>query len=104
MSESKGTSAAHRFRATVWRYPGKGGWHFVTLPANVATVIRTLYGHQARAYGSLAVSVTIGTTTWKTSLFPDKKSASYLLAIKEKVREEEQIGEGDRIGIRLQTL
>ncbi len=102
--EFDSSATAHRFRGTVWRYPGKGGWHFVTLPVRLASTIRAVYGGRARPYGSLAVSVTIGATTWKTSIFPDKKSSSYVLAIKENVREEENIGEGDRIFIRLTVI
>ena len=38
-----------------------------------------------------------GKTTWKTSIFPDKKSGTYLLPLKADVRRREGIGAGDRI-------
>ncbi|APG88920.1 hypothetical protein SAMCCGM7_pC1736 (plasmid) [Sinorhizobium americanum CCGM7] len=30
------------FDAELWLYPGKGGWHFVTLPVEVARQIKFL--------------------------------------------------------------
>jgi hypothetical protein len=41
--------------------------------------------------GSLPVEVTIGTTTWKTSIFPDTKTKAYVLPIKAEVRKKEGI-------------
>jgi hypothetical protein len=41
--------------------------------------------------------VTIGQTVWKTSIFPDSKSGSYLLPLKAEVRKKEKIGVGDTL-------
>jgi len=41
--------------------------------------------------------VNIGKTSWMTSIFPDKKSTSYLLPIKAEIRKKEQIKENDVI-------
>ena len=30
----------YEMRAEIWVYPGKGGWHFVTLPTDVAARIK----------------------------------------------------------------
>lgn len=77
------------FHAKVWLHPGKAAWHFITLPATEAQLIRDRFEGLSRGWGSLPVVATIGSTSWKTSIFPDKKSKSYLLPIKTDVRKKE---------------
>lgn len=48
-----------------------------------------------RAFGSVPVQVTVGRSTWATSLFADAKSASYLLPIKAEIRRRAGLGDGD---------
>jgi hypothetical protein len=71
------------------------GWHFVTLPKKESDEIKKNFGAKKRGWGSLRVTATIGKTTWKTSIFPDKKAGAYLLPLKAEVRKKEGIGEGD---------
>ena len=66
-------------------------WRFLTVPKKESTEIKEKFGKYAKGWGSLPVSVTIGKTTWNTSIFPDKKSGSYLLPLKAKVRKAEDI-------------
>lgn len=94
--------AQYRVRAKVWLYPGAGGWHFANLSRRHSTQIRSLFGPEARGFGSLPVRVKIGRTEWRTSLFPDRKSGSYLFAIKAAVREQERITAGDTISALVQ--
>lgn len=98
MTQMKGNFS---FKSKVWLYPGMAGWHFVTLPTKLAGQIGAQYHSRRRGWGSLPVEVTVGKTTWKTSIFPDKKSQSYLLPLKAEVRKKERIGEGDAITISL---
>ena len=46
--------------------------------------------------------VTLGYTTWSTSLFADTRSGSYLLPIKAAVLRQEGIAEGDLVSVRLE--
>src|SRR5689334_14967496 len=89
--------AEYKVRAKVWLYPGMGGWHFANLSPRQSTEIRIRFGTSARGFGSLPVSVKIGRTEWKTSIFPDRKSESYLFAIKAEVRKKEHIVAGRTI-------
>lgn len=73
------------------------GWHFVTIPQDISEDIKNSFGDMKRGWGSLPVMVNIGTTNWKTSIFPDKKSGSYLLPVKSDVREKEKITSGDAV-------
>lgn len=65
-----------KVKARVWLYPGMAGWHFVTLPKKTAEEIDFFFSHAKKGWGSLPVNVTIGKTSWKTSIFPDKKLAA----------------------------
>jgi hypothetical protein len=82
-------------QAEIWVYPGKGGWHFVTLPPELGARIKTAMAGMARPWGSLGVEAVIGQTRWRTALFPDKKSGSLLLPIKTAVRVREGLRAGD---------
>lgn len=78
-------------RAKVWLYSGMAGWHFVTLPKKQSDLIKKRFALEKRGWGSLPVIVTIGDTRWKTSIFPDKKTSSYLLPLKADVRKKENV-------------
>lgn len=84
-------------RSKVWVYPGMAAWRFLTLPKKEGAEIKEKYGKHAKGWGSLPVSVTIGKTVWNTSIFPDKKSGSYLLPLKAKVRKAEDISDDSSV-------
>jgi len=84
---------------TVWRYPGAGSWHFVNLPKNHSERIKNAKTIWRGTFGYIPVQAKIGKTTWKTALWPDKKSGTYLLVIKAAVRKKEKIVEGDRVRV-----
>ena len=84
-----------RFEAELWRWSAQTGWMFVTLPVDASDEIRALAGRVPRGFGSVRVSVTVGGTSWATSVFPDKQSGAYVLPVKRPVRTREQIDEGD---------
>lgn len=87
-------------QAEVWLYPGENAsWHFVSVPKEISAGIREHFGGRSKGWGSLPVTVTIGRTTWDTSIFPDKKSAAYLLPLKAVVRAKEGIRAGERVAL-----
>lgn len=94
-----------RFEAPIWLWQGDSAWHFVTVPADVSDEIegRTAL-RERRGFGSVRVKVTIGATTWSTSVFPDKKSAAYVLPIKKDVRTREGLAAGDKAKVTLVLL
>ena len=87
----------------MWLWNGKGAWHFVTLPEDLAHEIRVHTGEQ-KAFGSIAVRVKCGKSEWKTSLFRDKKSGSYLLPVKASVREAQGLHAGDMLNVEISLL
>ena len=94
--------ATHLVEAEVWRHAGKGGWHFVTMPPDVADDIRARTATSARPFGTVATRVTLGSSTWETSLFADTRSGSYLLPLKAAVLTLERVGDGDVVALELE--
>ena len=95
------------FTSELWRYPGDAGWHFVTLPHGVADEIADRVERDVgarRGFGAVRVEATCGSTTWRTSLFPDTASRSYVLPVKQSVRRSEDLGVGDQVTVRLRPL
>ena len=95
--------SAYVFDATLWIHSG-GSWHFVTLPFDVADEIDELTSETKRGFGSARVKVTIGSTTWNTSIFPDTKAESYVLPVKQPVRKAEQLAAGATCRVTLQLV
>ena len=94
----------YSFRAPLWLYAGDAGWHFVTLPSDIADEIDELAGPAHRGFGSRRVAVTIGATRWSTSIFPDRKAGSYMLPIKKQVRAAEQLVPGDAVEVGIELV
>lgn len=95
-------SHSYSFSAKVWIYQGPTPWHFVTLPKKLAAEIRAFHGGLQKNFGSIGVHATIGETTWKTSVFSDTKSGSYVLPLKAEIRKKEKIVAGKMVGVRLE--
>ena len=82
------------FEAEVWLWKSDAAWHFLTLPPDVADEIEDMPISRG-GFGSLRVQVTIGSSSWGTSIFPSKELGSFLLPLKKPVRETEELGVGD---------
>lgn len=98
------SDSLYKLQAAVWLYPGLAAWHFLTLPKKESEEIKLRSGPVRRGWGSVRVKVTIGETTWKTSIFPDKKAGAYLLPLKADVRKKEKIKAGDTVNFEVEVL
>ncbi len=100
----------YRFTSLVSIYNTENGaWHFACLPRDVAQSIKYMTGGNIprRGFGSVRVAVAVQPKNsahlggqaimWKTSIFPDSKTNSYLLPIKNAVRKQAQIHHGDEV-------
>ena len=83
----------YEFHAEVWLYPGQAAWHFVSLPVDLAESLRAMRGASS-GWGSIRVTASVGGTSWRTSLFPDSKSGSFVLPLKAEVRKREELQAG----------
>jgi hypothetical protein len=48
--------------------------------------------------------VTSKNTTWSTSIFPDRKSGTYILPLKRQVREQLKITDGSRVKLTMRVI
>jgi hypothetical protein len=101
-------SSSLTFDAEVWIHEGGDGggvgWHFLSVPTDIADDLEAEYGHRAAGFGSLRVSVSIGTSRWETSLFPDSKRGTYVLPLKKAVRVAEGLTAGTTAAVELTVL
>ena len=91
----------YKMKSKVWLYAGPTAWHFITVPKELSEIIKEKHAKKARGFGSLRVRVSVGNTSWDTSIFPDSRSGTYLLPLKAGVRKKEEIFEGDTIALTL---
>lgn len=80
------------FETTLFRYPGKGGWHFAIVPS-------TLAPPATRPWGRTPVVATVDGETWATSVWIDSKSQRSLLAVPKAKRHGK--GHGDAVTVTL---
>lgn len=78
----------------LWDARDDASWVFVTVPVDVADDIREMELPR-RGFGAVAVRVRCGASRWRTSVFPDRRSGSYVLPVKKAVRLREGIDVGD---------
>ena len=89
------------FNGTIWFWKGPAPWYFVTVPAKQCRDLKAISGSVTYGWGLIPVHVRIGTTEWKTSLFP--KDGGYILPINTGVRKAETLAEGDNVTVLLEV-
>ena len=94
----------YRFSGDVWLYQGNGPWHFITLPFDMSDEIDERTTQVQHGFGSVKVEVTVGGSTWTTSLFPSDSVKSYILPLKKQVRTAERFAAGDTITVSLRLV
>jgi hypothetical protein len=94
------------FDAELWVWDARRAdtWTFVSLPVDACDEIRDLTDGPRRGFGSLRVRVSVGGSTWTTSIFPDSTSGGYVLPIKRKVREAETLEAGDTATVTIELI
>ena len=85
-----------RFRAKLWHYPGKGGWHFATVPDKYAPPV-------THGWGRTPVQATVDGHAWATSVWRGKDGRT-LLAVPKVARGEKVDGDSVQVEIRFSSL
>ena len=93
----------YTFSAELWEYSGAAAWVCVTLGVEDSEEIEAQTPLRT-GFGSVRASVRIGETEWKTSVFPESSSASYVLPVKRAIRDKEGLDVGDVVEVHLQVL
>ena len=92
------------FAALVWQWQVRtDSWWFVTVPPEHSDELADL-PLPPRGFGSIRVRVTVGTTTWRTSVFPSDRDGGYVLPLKKKVRQAESLGTDRPVTVVLETI
>lgn len=89
------------FSGPIWFWKGPAPWYFVTMPAEQCHELSAISKFVTYGWGVIPVTVRIGKTEWKTSLFP--KDGRYIVPIKASVRKAEDLDEGDTVTVRLEV-
>jgi len=84
----------------IWYWRGPAPYHYVTVPEPVCEGLRE-WSFVSYGWGMIPVTVTIGETTWPTSLFP--KDGGYVLPLRDSVRaaEDLQVDDVPRVVLRI---
>lgn len=94
------------FDGELWMWDARraDSWTFVSLPAEASEEIRELAAGARRGFGSVRVRVTVGGSTWTTSVFPDSARSCYVLPIKRAVRRAETLDVGDTATVTVELI
>lgn len=91
----------------VWVWQARTGekpvrWFFVSIEGQIAAEIKLVSLGLTAGFGSLPVRATIGITTWRTSIFPQRDTGGWILPLKAAVRKSADVGEGDEVTVTLE--
>jgi hypothetical protein len=81
------------FEAEVFQWRGPSPYYFVAVPEPMCDDLRVAARDVSYGWGVVPVTVQIGATSWTTSLFP--KDGGYLVPLKDRIREAEDIALDD---------
>lgn len=87
------------FGGEMWFWKGPAPWHFITVPEEECGELEETAAFVTYGWGMIPVTVQIGGTRWKTSLFP--KDGRYIVPVKACVRKAEALEIGDMVTVRL---
>jgi hypothetical protein len=89
------------FSGPVFEWRGPAPFYYVAVPDAESAEVRAVASAVTYGWGMVPVTVRIGGTEWRTSLFP--KEGRYLVPLKDAVRRAEGIGVGDVVAVRLEA-
>lgn len=92
-----------KIKAKVFTYSVEAtSWYFVSVDKKVTEEVKKVATKKV-GFSFVPVEVTVGETTWRTTLFPTKEGP-YLLALKKMVRQKEDIRANDVITARFRLI
>ena len=92
------------FEGEVFRWTANQAFYLVSLPAELSEEIKDISEGLTNGFGSLKVEATIGTTVWRTSIFPDSKTGLFDLPLKASVRKANRLDVGSLAEVQLKVL
>lgn len=89
------------FKDRIWFWRGPAPWFFVTVPEEQSHHLKAIAGFVTYGWGVIPAHVQIGSSEWKTSLFP--KDDLYIVPIKASIRKAQNLAEGNEVTVRLEV-
>ncbi|MFE9654613.1 DUF1905 domain-containing protein [Micromonospora sp. NPDC006431] len=87
------------FSGELWFWRGPAPFHFVTVPDEQCGALEAASAAVTYGWGMIPVAARIGSTSWRTSLFP--KDGRYIVPVKASVRKAEELEVGEEVTVRL---
>ena len=95
-------SADYEFTAPLWQWMARRDeWFFVSVPEGMSEEIAARSDGLTGGFNSVPVQVTIGRTSWRTSIFPGG-DGRYSLPLKRSVRVAESIERDSIVDVRIE--
>ncbi len=95
-------SSRYAFTTELWRWTARrDAWFFLSVPPEQSEEIEAI-PRPPRGFGGVRVEVTVGRTTWQTSIFPG--GDGYVLPMKRAVLKAEGIEEGDLVAATIRLV
>ena len=97
----------YSFKEKLFLWPGESAnWYFLLIPKNEGQQIRKDFAtlENKKCFASVKVAVSLGDSVWQTALFYSKPAESYILPLKKKIRQTEDIEAGERISFSCKIL
>jgi len=92
----------YEFESTLFPWEARRElWVFARLPLDISEEIHDS-PYPPAGFNSVKVEVTLGSSRWRTSIFPEN-DGSYVLAIKKAIRTREGVGVGDTVRMAVET-
>lgn len=94
--------ARYTFSAPLWQWQARrDAWFFVSVPDDLSDEITARSEGLTGGFNSVPVTVTVGATSWRTSIFPGG-DGSYWLPMKKAVRVAEGIERDSIVDVELE--
>lgn len=94
----------YKFKTSLDKWSGDGGWFFIRIPKKYYDELKMISLDNKRGFGSIRVEVTVGTSIWRTSIFPDNDDKSFILFVKKQIRSSEDLDLGSRLNVAVKVL
>lgn len=96
---------AYEFSGVLYLWEARTqSWVFVDLPFDVADRIEDSQTGPRRGFGAVRVEVSLGGSTWRTSIFPSKERRTFVLPVKRAILNAEALAPDAQVTIRLTPL
>jgi hypothetical protein len=104
VTASEGDVVIVEFEGEVFRWEARldSAWYFVALPLELSEAVSETQTYR-RGFGGVRVEATIGTSTWRTSVFP-QSDGRYVLPLKRAVRDREGIPPDGIVRVHLSVI